>query len=461
MFIFLFTSGLTGLFFLGLLLLSVVLKNRLLAAINFLGLLFVAGAVSLEVRGLQTSTTILTAMVAVGILLFADIVLSIVLIRRSGREDWQWQQNWRKFSKKVPYKMIFSSAVFKDELDRLDEEGMTAKLQAQEMWKLGNEAFWQKNFDDAVEKYDFSLKWEPTSVAWINKSGVFIESERYEEAIEACDEAIRLNQERVEAWINRGLAFDRLGQFDKAIKSFDEALLNDEQNVEAWTNRGNAFRRLARYEEALESYDKALANQDEFLPAWYNKGIALSKMGRIEEALVCFSQAVRIDPSFFMAYYNLGNVYNKLDRNEEAIAAYSKALKYEPLFNEAWNNLGIALSKLGRPKQALKSYARAIEIKPDYHEAWLNRALALESIGNAAEAVKSYEKFLELAPEDFRKHIAIAQKRVAALRKKYDLDRKSFLGIKFSHKKKTNDAELNAAEVEEGSTAPEAVVPQS
>ncbi len=459
MFIFLFTSGLTGLFFLGLLLLSVALKNRLLAAINFMGLLFVAGAVSLEWQSLQTSTTILAEMIAIGILLLVDIVLTIILIRRSGKEDWQWQQNWRELSRKVAYKMIFSAEAFKEELDHLEEESMTQKLQAQEMWKLGNEAFWQKNFDDALEKYDFSLKWNPTSVTWINKSGVFIETERYEEAIEACDEAIRLNQEKAEAWINRGLAFDRLGQFEKAIKSFDEALLNDEHNVEAWTHRGNAFRRLGRYEEALESYDKALASQDDFLPAWYNKGIALSKMGRIEEALVCFSQAVRIDPTYFMAYYNLGNAYNKLDRNEEAVAAYTKTLKYEPQFNEAWNNLGIALSKLGQTKQALKSYTRAIEIKPDYHEAWLNRALALESTGDAAAAVKSYEKFLELAPEDFKKHIAIAQKRVDTLRKKYNLDQKSFLGIKFSHKKKTKKE--NAPPETQESQAGEAVVPQS
>ncbi|GBD93809.1 TPR repeat-containing protein YrrB [bacterium BMS3Abin05] len=460
--IFLITNGLTALFFLALVGIGLYWKNRPAAVVNFIGFLIIAASVYLEIQGLQNRVTLFAGMTSIGIILLANILLAITMIRRNSKADWQWQQNWNAYSKQVDYKMIFVENAFKEELDLHENEGMTEKLQALQMWKLGNEAYWNKSFTDALEKYDFSLKWEPTSVAWINKSGILNELERFNEAIHACDEAIKLNQERIEAWLNRGFAYDHLHQSDKAIKSFDEALLVDKTDVEAWTNRGNSYRKLGKFEEAMESYDKALAIKDDYLPAWYNKGLALSKMNRIEEALVCFSQAAKIDSSYFMAYYNLGNCYNKLDRNEEAVAAYTKVLKLAPDFNEAWNNLGIALSKLGQLKEAIKNYVHAIEIKPDYYEAWINQALAYESIGDAASALKSYERFLELAPEDLKKHIAIAGRRTEDLRKKLDLNKKQpfRFGFSLSRKKKEEvKPENEADEVEEGNT--EAALPQS
>ena len=463
MILFLLTIGLTAVFFLLLIAVSLYWKNRAAAIVNFFGLLLIFASAYLEINGLQTPVTLLAGMTSIGMILIANIILAIVLIRRNSKADWVWQQNWRNVSKKVDYKMIFSEKIFKEELDLNENEGMTEKLQALQMWKLGNDAYWSQAFNEALEKYDFSLKWEPTSVAWINKSGILIETEQFEKAIEACDEGIRLNQEGIEAWLNRGIAYDRLRQSEKAIKSFDEALLIDQRNVEAWTNRGNSYRKLGKYEEAMESYDKALAVSDDFLPAWYNKGVTLSKMNRIEEALVCFSQAAKIDNSYFMAFYNLGNSYNKLDRNEEAIAAYTKALKLAPDFNESWNNLGIALSKLGNLKEAIRSYRKAIEIKPDYYEAWINQALAYESIKDFPQALDSYEKFLELAPEDFKKHIAIAERRAEELRKKYNLGKSSkfHFGFSFSRKKKKANDNLQKEDVILEKDNHEAVLPQS
>ncbi|NOY77694.1 MAG: tetratricopeptide repeat protein [Calditrichaeota bacterium] len=460
MILFLVTITLTALFFLILIGVSVYWKNPAAAVVNFFGLLLIMASAYLEIRGIQTRVTLLAAMTSIGMILLANFILAVIMIRRSGKTDWTWQKNWNEISNKVDYKMIFEEKVFKDELDLNENEGMTEKLQALQMWKLGNDAYWARTFDDALEKYDFSLKWEPTSIAWINKSGILIETERYQEAIDACDEAIKKNQERIEAWINRGIAYDRLRQSDKAIKSFDEALLIDQRNVEAWTHRGNSYRKLGKFEEAMESYDKALAVSDDFLQAWYQKGVTLSKMNRIEEALVCFSQAAKIDRSYFMAFYNLGNSYNKLDRNEEAVAAYMKALKLAPDFNESWNNLGIALSKLGQLKEAIRSYQKAIEIRPDYYEAWINQALAYESIKNYSRALESYEKFLELAPEDFQKHIAIAERRAEELRKKYNLGKPSGFrfGFSFSRKKK-KAAEIPKEEVVLEDDNSEAVLP--
>jgi len=53
----------------------------------------------------------------------------------------------------------------------------------------------------------------------LNKQG------KYDEAIKAYDEAIRMNPMSSGAWSNRGVALVNQGNYDEAIKSFDEALL--------------------------------------------------------------------------------------------------------------------------------------------------------------------------------------------------------------------------------------------
>ena len=416
MIIFLFTNLLLIVFFALVIVFCVKLRNWGAVLINILGFLTVASSLYLEFSHLQTRYTLVVIMSIVVLVMIFDILIAIFQLRTGGLYAYLKPMAQKDVLENPEYKMIFDDAAIRREINLNQKEEMIEGLQAYEMWKMGNKAYLAGDYDNAMEKYELSLHWEASSVAWVNKSGVCIERGNFDQAIHCCDEAIKLNDECEEAWINRGVSFDRKREYDKAIKSFDKALIVNESNPDTWTYHGNALRRLGKLEESLQSYDKAIELKNDQLAAWYNKGVAFSKLGRIEEAVECFSQVVKIQPDFAFGYYNLGNSYNKLDRNKEALDAYAHALRLQPRFNEAWNNQGIALSKIGQLRDAIKSYNRAIGIKPDYYEAWINRALALESLGEIREAIKSYEKFLELAPVELKKHIAIAQRHVEELK---------------------------------------------
>ena len=44
----------------------------------------------------------------------------------------------------------------------------------------------------------------------------------------------------------------RAGRYEEAIKAYDEALKINPQDADAWTNKGNALSNLGRKEEAIK-----------------------------------------------------------------------------------------------------------------------------------------------------------------------------------------------------------------
>ncbi len=412
MIVFIVGSLLLTLFFAILSILAVKDRSPYLFGINILGLITTLLALVLEISDSQSRQSLmilLSLLIMVWLLDFAHVFNHLIHANHDKLDN---PKLWRRVMANRNYKMITVEETFHTELEQHNEVGLTEKLQAFQMWKLGNRAFLQGDYQDALEKYNLSNRWLVTSVAWVNQCGIYFEKEEYDQVVHCCDEAIKANPDREEAWLNRGLAFVAKKDHNKALKSFDEALVVNAQNPEILTLQGNALRHLGRSEQSLEKYNQAIQLAANYLEAWFQRGILLSVIARFEEAIECFQRSLALNPKFAAGYYQLANVLNKLDRNEEAIAAYKSAIKIDPSFHEAWNNLGIAQSKMGQLKKSIKSYRRAIKIRPDYQEAWLNLALASESLNRYKDAIAGYQRFLELAPDAFARHRVIAKKHI-------------------------------------------------
>jgi len=58
---------------------------------------------------------------------------------------------------------------------------------------------------------------------WCNKSNALYEQGKYDEAILAYDEAIRMDPQYIEAWYNKGAALEALGRDTQAQTAFAKA----------------------------------------------------------------------------------------------------------------------------------------------------------------------------------------------------------------------------------------------
>jgi len=206
-------------------------------------------------------------------------------------------------------------------------------------------------------------------------------------------------------WYNKGLALKEQGKYDEAIQAYDEAIRLDPNYAEAWYKKGNALIGQGKYDEAIQAYDEAIRLDPNYAKAWYNKGTALYSQGKYDEAIEAYDEAIRLDPKLAEPWDNKGSALAHQGKYDEAIQAYDEAIRLDPNDAKTWNNKGVSLEDQGKYDEAIEAYDETIRLDPKLAVAWYNKGNALKKLGEYDEAIKAYDEVIRLNPDfiDFAK----------------------------------------------------------
>jgi tetratricopeptide (TPR) repeat protein len=97
-------------------------------------------------------------------------------------------------------------------------------------------------------------------------------------------ETLSVPQKTKEQWLNEGVDLYNLKRYDEALAAYEQAIRLDPNYALAYYNKGNALYDLKRYDEALAAYEQAIRLDPNFALAYYNKGLALDMLGQTKEA---------------------------------------------------------------------------------------------------------------------------------------------------------------------------------
>jgi serine/threonine protein kinase len=125
-------------------------------------------------------------------------------------------------------------------------------------------------------------------------------------------------------WLVEGNVYYNSGRFEKALAAYEQAVRLNPGAAIAYSNKGNALSGLKRYNEALAAYDQAIHLDPAFATAYFNKGLTLIELKRSKESLEPIEQALNLDPNNSRAYLD------ELKRYKEALASYEQALRLDP-----------------------------------------------------------------------------------------------------------------------------------
>ncbi|WP_420799385.1 tetratricopeptide repeat protein [Ktedonospora formicarum] len=129
--------------------------------------------------------------------------------------------------------------------------------------------------------------------------------------------AIASRSNTKEEWFSVGRDHQKAKRYEEALAAYDQVIRLDPNDADTYNNKGNALNALKRNEEALAAYDQAIRLNPRYAYACNNKGVALNDLKRYEEALAAYDQAIRLDPNDADTYYNKGNILRyALKRNE-------------------------------------------------------------------------------------------------------------------------------------------------
>jgi tetratricopeptide (TPR) repeat protein len=87
---------------------------------------------------------------------------------------------------------------------------------------------------------------------WNNLGDDYKKAGRYDKAIEAYQEAIRLEPEYAWHWSSLGDAYKEAGQYDKAIEAYQEAIRIEPKEPLHWRFLGDAYKEAGQVAQELE-----------------------------------------------------------------------------------------------------------------------------------------------------------------------------------------------------------------
>jgi tetratricopeptide (TPR) repeat protein len=125
--------------------------------------------------------------------------------------------------------------------------------------------------------------------------------------------------------IDEGDALSDQGRYEEALQAYEEAIKNNPNDAGAWNNKGVALNNLIRYDEALLAYENAIKIDPQYAEAWNNKGIVLCMQGKYNEAMPFIEKSLELNPRLAEAWYAKGLALHYVGRSDEAEAAFAKA----------------------------------------------------------------------------------------------------------------------------------------
>jgi len=159
--------------------------------------------------------------------------------------------------------------------------------------------------------------------------------QKFEEAVQAYEEATKISQSQWGYYFNLGLTYRKLDKKQEAMNSFQKALELSPETFSSNKELGEILAKDGKYEEAKKYYMRATELSPDDPDAFYNLGVCLTNLGETEEALVSFLKAVELKDDHADAYYQIGTIYIGQNKVGEAVANLEKFLELAPEHEKA------------------------------------------------------------------------------------------------------------------------------
>ncbi|HPU96933.1 MAG TPA: tetratricopeptide repeat protein [Candidatus Hydrogenedentes bacterium] len=144
--------------------------------------------------------------------------------------------------------------------------------------------------------------------SWLYLAAAYEQMGRLEDALAACERAVKLSPGRPDAWNNLGWLYLCLNRPGPAETALSEAVRLDPEYRVAWMNLLRARLDQEKYREAETAARRLVEMEPNNPDAWNNLGWTLMLQRRNEEAEAAFLKALELDPGHPAARANLENL---------------------------------------------------------------------------------------------------------------------------------------------------------
>ena len=150
----------------------------------------------------------------------------------------------------------------------------------------------------------------------------------YRDAIDAYQESIRARPNNAVAWNKMGIAHHQLMELPLAKTCYEKAVKLNHKYSEAINNLGTVYYTAKNYGKAIRYYEQALALAPASASVYSNMGTALFSRKKYPEAIAAYQKALELDPDVFDHHNSYGVLLQERTVQDRAMYDFILAHTY-------------------------------------------------------------------------------------------------------------------------------------
>lgn len=202
-----------------------------------------------------------------------------------------------------------------------------------------------------------------------------------------------------EAWTGLGIALQAQEAYDRAIDAFEQALRIDPSFASTHYNLGQVQMRLGRWKLARERFERVLELRSGYLDDYLWAARASIEERRFSDAAAHLDAADRLFPADPQAPTLRAAIAIRRQDPGAALEHADEALRRDPEDPLAHSERAKALQLLGQEDEALLAFRRACDFGPELFEPHYNVAALLLARGASESALPYLRRAYTLCPD--------------------------------------------------------------
>ena len=211
-----------------------------------------------------------------------------------------------------------------------------------EAWYQKSLCYWNlKQYDDGKNCLVNAIKINPHKKEYWSELGEISNMQiKPIQAILYFDKSIKIKATS-EDYRGKSFALGKLEKYDDAIECLNEAIKMYDTNevvyqtkfkqiAEMWVEKGSLYRKKENYKDVIDCYDKALELEPKYDLAFMNKGNTLRIMKKYSDAIKCLNEAIKISPKDYYPHHRKILAYQDWEKYSDAIKLAEEALEQFP-----------------------------------------------------------------------------------------------------------------------------------
>jgi tetratricopeptide (TPR) repeat protein len=282
------------------------------------------------------------------------------------------------------------------------------------------QADWQKSLKFDLPKIDDRDKQISAYIArsWVNQN-----LERYPEAIADLNAVIKLDPKNDAAYRDRGIAKVRLNQYPQAVADFSAAIALDPNEGVTYFGRSTAYVFLGKYPAALLDIDRAIQLKSPSIgesQLYTSRAKIYALSGDPTNSIKDLDRVIKLQPSSIQ-YGARGLIYSGLGQYTQAMKDLELAvgLEKDPIEKAEYiSDRGSCYFQQGKYDLALADYNTALKLDPKSVINYLRLGRVYYKFGKYSEALIAIDTVLKLDPNQISPYSVAAYSLMGQIRLK-------------------------------------------